>query len=228
MKISSIIVEDLQPAAEFLQKFCERSGLVSVQGSFPDAEQALAFLSENLVDVIFLDVEMPGLNGFQMLDQLVYQPQVVLTTSKPEYAYNAFEYKVTDFLKKPFTYQRFMDAVQKVEKIKQQNEESADAEIFIKVNGKLVKLKYDDILFMESMGDYVKFVTAEKRYITLNTMKNLEQKFCGNQFCKVHRSYIVNISAIDDIQENTLYIRGNEIPVSKSNKASVLQKINVL
>ncbi len=226
MKISSIIVEDLQPSADFLRKFCERSGLVTVQEHCEDAEQALDYLSGNLVDLIFLDVEMPGLNGFQMLDQLVYQPQVILTTSKEEYAYNAFEYRVTDFLKKPFSYQRFLDALQKVDKGKQL--EGEENQIFIKVNGKLVRLKYDDILFMESMGDYVKFVTADKKYITLNTMKNLEQKFCGQQFCKVHRSYIVNLLAIEDIQENTLYIKGNEIPISKSNRSLVLQKINVL
>jgi DNA-binding LytR/AlgR family response regulator len=228
MKISSIIVEDLQPSADFLMRFCERSGMVDVHQHCEDAEQALAYLSGNLVDLIFLDVEMPGLNGFQMLDQLVYQPQVILTTSKEEYAYNAFEYRVADFLKKPFSYQRFMDAVQKVEKQRQQQQEAEENQTFIKVNGKLVRLKYDDILYMESMGDYVKFVTADKKYIALNTMKNLEQKFCGQQFCKVHRSYIVNLSAIDDIQENTLYIKGSEIPVSKSNKSLVLQKINVL
>jgi len=227
MKINSIIVEDLQPSADLLQKYCERSGLVSVQEYCPDAERALSYLSGNLVDLIFLDVEMPGLNGFEMLDQLVYQPQVILTTSKTEYAFNAFEYKVTDFLKKPFSYERFMDALQKVEKTRLQHEEDVD-HIFIKVNGKLMRLNYDEILFVESMGDYVKFVTPERKYVTLNTMKNLEQRFGGQQFLKVHRSYIVNLSMIDDIQENTIFIRGNEIPVSKSNKASVLQRINVL
>jgi DNA-binding LytR/AlgR family response regulator len=206
-------------------KFCERSGMVDVHQHCEDAEQALAYLSGNLVDLIFLDVEMPGLNGFQMLDQLIYKPQVILTTSKEEYAYNAFEYRVSDFLKKPFSYQRFLDAVGKVDKSKQDIEEN---QIFIKVNGKLVRLKYNDILFMESMGDYVKFVTAEKKHITLNTMKNLEQKLCGQQFCKVHRSYIVNLSFIEDIQESTLYIKGNEIPVSKANRSVVLQKIKVL
>jgi DNA-binding LytR/AlgR family response regulator len=225
MKLTSIIVEDLQPSADFLMKFCERSGMVDVHQHCEDAEQALAYLSGNLVDLIFLDVEMPGLNGFQMLDQLIYKPQVILTTSKEEYAYNAFEYRVSDFLKKPFSYQRFLDAVGKVDKSKQDIEEN---QIFIKVNGKLVRLKYNDILFMESMGDYVKFVTAEKKHITLNTMKNLEQKLCGQQFCKVHRSYIVNLSFIEDIQESTLYIKGNEIPVSKANRSVVLQKIKVL
>jgi len=225
MKLTSIIVEDLQPSADFLMKFCERSGMVDVHQHCEDAEQALAYLSGNLVDLIFLDVEMPGLNGFQMLDQLIYKPQVILTTSKEEYAYNAFEYRVSDFLKKPFSYQRFLDAVGKVDKSNQDIEEN---QIFIKVNGKLVRLKYNDILFMESMGDYVKFVTAEKKHITLNTMKNLEQKLCGQQFCKVHRSYIVNLSFIEDIQESTLYIKGNEIPVSKANRSVVLQKIKVL
>jgi DNA-binding LytR/AlgR family response regulator len=227
MKINSIIVEDLQPSADLLRKYCERSGLVEVQEHCPDAEKALAYLSVNLVDLIFLDVEMPGRNGFEMLDQLVYKPQIILTTSKTEYAFNAFEYNVSDFLRKPFTYERFLDAVQKVERTKQQHEQEAD-HIFIKVNGKLVRLQYDEILYMESMGDYVKFVTPERKYVTLNTMKNLEQRFGSQQFCKVHRSYIVNLSMIDDIQESTIYIRGNEIPVSKANKATVLQKINVL
>ena len=115
MKYSSIIVEDLQPAADFLRKFCERSGIVDVQAHFLNGEEALVYLSENLVDLIFLDVEMPGITGFQLMDQLVYQPQVILTTSKTEYAFSAFEYNVTDFLRKPFTYQRFLEAVQKVE-----------------------------------------------------------------------------------------------------------------
>lgn len=227
MKISSIIVEDLQPSADLLRSFCDRSGLVKVEEHCHNAEEALSYLSGNLVDLIFLDVEMPGLSGFEMLDQLVYQPQVILTTGKTEYAYNAFEYRVTDFLKKPFTYQRFLDAIGKVE-TKKASQDRDDDHTFIKVNGKLLKLKYDDILYIESMGDYVKFVTPDKKFITLNTMKNLEQRFPGQLFVKVHRSYMVNLSAIDDIQDNNVYIRGQEIPVSKANKASVMQRIKVL
>ncbi len=228
MKFTSLIVEDLKPAADHLTKLCERSGMIDLKGHYLNAEDALVYLSENLVDLIFLDVEMPGKSGFEMLDQLAYQPQVILTTSKTEYAYDAFEYKVCDFLKKPFTYQRFVEALQKVEIRKKQSEGEENDQIFIKVNGKLVRLKYDEILFMESMGDYVKFVTAEKKFITHNTMKNLEVKFTGQSFLKVHRSYIVNLAAIDDIQENTLYIKGNQIPVSKANRSSVMERINVL
>src|SRR5688572_5857225 len=190
MKYSSVIVEDLQTAADFLKKFCDRSGIVDMQGHFLNAEDALGFLSENLVDVIFLDVEMPGATGFELMDRLVYTPQVILTTSKTEYAYDAFQYNVTDYLKKPFTYQRFLEALQKVQVKKEEEDSSSERDhIFIKSDGKLIRLKNDDILFIESMGDYVKFVTAEKKYITHNTIKNLETKVDPLKFMKVHRSY---------------------------------------
>jgi DNA-binding LytR/AlgR family response regulator len=229
MKFSSIIVEDLQTAADFLRKYCEKSGIVDVEAHFLNAEDALDYLSDNLVDLIFLDVEMPGASGFELMDRLVYTPQVILTTSKTEYAYDAFQYNVTDYLKKPFTYQRFLESLQKVEKKKQETDvEGGNDHIFIKADGKLVRLQNDDILYIESMGDYVKFITAEKRYITHNTIKNLETKVDAQRFMKVHRSYIVNMSRVDDIQENTLYIRGNMVPISKSHKARVLQKIRVI
>ncbi len=229
MKFTSIIVEDLQTAADFLRRYCERSGIVDVEAHFLNAEDALAYLSDNLVDLIFLDVEMPGASGFELMDRLVYTPQVILTTSKTEYAYDAFQYNVTDYLKKPFTYQRFLEALQKVEKKKQETDsDGGDDHIFIKADGKLIRLQNDDILFIESMGDYVKFITSDKKYITHNTIKNLETKVDGQRFMKVHRSYIVNMSRVDDIQENTLYIRGNMVPISKSHKARVLQKIKVI
>jgi DNA-binding LytR/AlgR family response regulator len=229
MKFSSIIVEDLQTAADFLKKYCEKSGIVDVEGHFLNAEDALVYLSENLVDLIFLDVEMPGASGFELMDRLVYTPQVILTTSKTEYAYDAFQYNVTDYLKKPFTYQRFLEAVQKVEKKKEEDDSaSGNDHIFIKADGKLIRLQNDDILYIESMGDYVKFITADKKYITHNTIKNLETKVDTLRFMKVHRSYIVNLSRIDDIQENMLYIKGTMIPISKAHKAKVLQKINVI
>lgn len=229
MKYTSIIVEDLQTAADFLRKFCERSGLVEVQAHFLNAEDALNYLSENLVDLIFLDVEMPGATGFDLMDRLVYTPQVILTTSKTEYAYDAFQYNVTDYLKKPFTYQRFLEALQKVQVKKEEEDSSSERDhIFIKSDGKLIRLKNDDILFIESMGDYVKFVTAEKKYITHNTIKNLETKVDPLRFMKVHRSYIVNLSRIDDIQENSLFIKGTMIPISKAHKAKVMQKLNIV
>ncbi len=229
MNFTCVIVEDLLVAAEYLKKCCEKSGMVDVKGHFPNVDEALAYLNQNSVDLLFLDVEMPGATGFELLDQLAYSPQVILTTSKPEYAFNAFEYHVTDFLKKPFTYQRFLEALQKLNLPSENGNGSAEEDhIFIKSDGKLVRLNYSDILFIESMGDYVKFVTGDKKYITHNTIKNLEEKVSKQHFMKVHRSYIININKIDDIRENDLFIKGNEIPISKAHRSDVMKRLNII
>jgi DNA-binding LytR/AlgR family response regulator len=230
MNLTCIIVEDLQVAAEYLKKCCERSGILEVKAHCSNVPDAIEFLNNNTVDIIFLDVEIPGGHGFDILDQIAYAPKVILTTSKTEYAYNGFEYNVSDFLKKPFTYQRFQDALRKVSDAlpSKSKENPEDDHIFIKSDGKLVRLKNDDILYIESMGDYVKFVSADKKYVALNTIKNLETKVNAQQFIKVHRSYIVNIGKVDNIRENTLFIKGAEIPVSKACKAEVIRRFNVV
>jgi len=229
MKINSIIVEDIQVAADFLKKFCEKSGRVEVQGHFLNVEDALGFLDQHVIDLIFLDVEMPGATGFDLLDRISYSPKVILTTSKTEYAFDAFQYNVSDYLKKPFTYQRFLESIQKIETINNISAAKVDADhLFIKVDTKLVKLQNTDILFVESMGDYVKFVTASKKYVTLNTIKNLEEKLDKATFLKVHRSYLVNLTKIDDLDGNILFIQGNQIPISKGHREEVLKRLNII
>lgn len=231
MKLSCIIVEDLQVAADYLKGCCEKSGRIEVKAHCTNVTEAINFLDTNSVDLVFLDVEIPGGQGFDVLDKIAYSPKVILTTSKTEYAYNGFEYNVTDFLKKPFSYQRFLDALKKIEAIttvSSNNDHNNDDHIFIKSDGKLVRLKNDDILYIESMGDYVKFVSTEKKYVALNTIKNLETKVNTKQFIKVHRSYIVNISKVDNIRENTLLVKGAEIPVSKASKAEVIRRFNII
>ena len=230
MNLTCIIVEDLQVAANYLVKCCEKSGQVEVKGHFMNVPQALTFLNENSVDLIFLDVEMPGANGFELLDQIAFSPKVILTTSKKEYAYNAFQYNVSDYLMKPFTYQRFLEALQKIQPSRETiSAQNGSDHIYIKADGKLIRLNNDSILYIESMGDYVKFVTSDnKKYITHNTIKNLEEKVSKHHFLKVHRSFIVNLHKIDDMRENILFIKGNEIPVSKANKADVFRRLNII
>ena len=237
MKISCIIVEDIQIAADFLRKFCEKSDLVEVKGHFLNVTDALEFLDRERVDLLFLDVEMPGANGFELLDRLTYSPMIILTTSKIEYAFNAFQYHVNDYLKKPFTYKRFLEAI---DKLQQQSAETVPAQqttvtsptdaefLFIKADDKLTKVRKDDILFLESMRDYVKFVTPSKNYVTYSTLKNMEEKLNGQTFLKVHRSYIVNLSKIDDIRGNTIYILGNQIPIGKGHKEDLEARLNIL
>jgi DNA-binding LytR/AlgR family response regulator len=243
MRTTCIIVEDIQIAADFLKKFCEKSGLIEVKGHFLNSESALEFLEDNKVDLLFLDIEMPGATGFELLDRLTYSPRIILTTSKTEYAFDAFQYNVTDYLKKPFTYKRFLEAVLKIQTIQQAESGLVPAPqtaaavaapqtdigfLFIKTEDKLVKLVKDDIFFIESMRDYVKFVTASKSYITYSTLKNLEEKLQGDEFLKVHRSYIVNIKKIDDIRGNTIYLQGNQIPIGKGHKEELVKRLNIL
>jgi DNA-binding LytR/AlgR family response regulator len=246
MKITSIIVEDIQIAADFLKKFCEKSELVEVKGHFLNVADALEYLDRDRVDLIFLDVEMPGATGFDLMDRLTYSPKIILTTTKTEYAFDAFQYNVSDYLKKPFSYKRFLEAVQKISQPAQPSSTPASAAtpaavaspvaeiqaeqgaLFIKAEGKLVKLNPDDIVFIESMRDYVKFVTAGQKYVTYSTLKNLEEKLNKATFMKVHRSYIVNINKIDDIRGNTIYLQGNQIPIGKGHKDEVLKRLNIL
>ena len=243
MKLSCIIVEDIQIAADFLRKFCEKSDLVEVKGHFLNVADALEYLDHERVDLLFLDIEMPGASGFDLLDRLTYSPMIILTTSKTEYAFNAFQYHVDDYLKKPFTFKRFQESIQKLQqKVSTAQALAAPAApafptsvasaetdfLFIKAEDKLIKLKKDDILFLESMRDYVKFVTPARNYITYSTLKNMEEKLIGANFLKVHRSYIVNITKIDDIRGNTIYLLGNQIPIGKGHRDEVASRLNIL
>ncbi len=228
MKLNSIIVDDEPIARSFLERYCEKSGAVNVVGSFPDSESALEYLEKNEVDILFLDVEMPGDSGFQLLDKLLVMPKVILTTAKTDYAYNAFQYNVTDYLKKPFTYVRFQEAIGKAADLFSEKKNIPKKEdIFIKSDGKLTRLNYEDILYIESVGDYVKYCTPEKKYITHSTLKAVEEKMDKVYFMKVHRSYIVNLRKIRNIQDNTLSIGDSIIPISKVLKTEVMGRINL-
>jgi DNA-binding LytR/AlgR family response regulator len=232
MTINCIIVDDEKMAVDFLYQFCKKSDKVNVLATFNDPSDALAYLKENKTDLVFLDVEMPGLTGFNLLDNLPYKPKIILTTSKTEYAFEAFQYRVDDYLKKPITFPRFTDAIDKIhEELSNQmgsNASGGEDHIFIKADGKLISLSYDEILYMESMGDYVKVVTPSKKHLTLNTLTAIEDKLDKSKFIRVHRSYIVNLAKIKDIQGATLLVEGSVIPISKSHKDEVLQKIKIL
>jgi len=232
MAVNCIIVDDEKMALDFLHQFCKKTDKVNVLATFSDPVDALVYLKTHKTDLIFLDVEMPGLNGFNLLDSLPYKPKIILTTSKTEYAFEAFQYRVDDYLKKPITFPRFVEAIDKIyEQLMLQaanNTSGSEDNIFIKTDGKLIKLNYDDILYLEAMGDYVQLVTPSKKYLTLNTLSTIETKLDKTRFIRVHRSYIVNLTKIKDIKGNTLLIGDNIIPISKSYKDEVLQKIKIL
>ena len=229
MKLKCIIVDDEPLARSFLERYCQKQGNLEVVGSFPDSEGALTYLSSNEIDVLFLDVEMPGATGFDLLDKLLYMPKVILTTSKIDYAFNAFQYNVADYLKKPISYNRFQESITKItDSLNNTTVETNKDDIFIKADGKFIRLSYQDILYIESMGDYVKYFTMAKHYLTHSTLKAVEEKMNPNQFMKVHRSYIVNMSKIKDIQDNSIVIDSKVIPISKSLKSDVMIRIRAV
>ncbi|MFN8357537.1 MAG: LytTR family DNA-binding domain-containing protein [Spirosomataceae bacterium] len=229
MKLKCIIVEDEVMARKSLQRLCEQHDGLQLLAVFENAEDALIFLANEEVDLIWLDVEMPGLSGFGLLENLTSMPQVIMTTTKTEYAFDAYQYQVTDYLQKPITLPRFKVAVEKVIELNAQKTTVAPErqEIYVKIDGRYIRLPYDDILYVENVGDYVKFFTAKNSYIVHTTMKYLEEKL-GSQFLRVHRSFIVHLDKIVDIEENNLVIGNKVIPISRANKPELMNRLNML
>ena len=175
---------------------------------------------------------MPELTGLELLDKLPTLPQVIFTTSNKEYAYEAFEYEVTDFIKKPITKNRFLKSIQKAVNrdsyLKEIARDSNLKEIYVRVDGRLVRISIDDILYFENVGDYVKVITVDKVHVINIALKHLHVKLNHPRLLKVHRSYIVNMDKIKDIQENTLVINKKVIPISRAHKAIVMNSINII
>jgi DNA-binding LytR/AlgR family response regulator len=193
--------------------------------------EAIAFLNANEVQLLFLDVEMPGITGLELLKTLKNLPEVILVTSKKEYALDAFEFAVTDYLLKPPTYPRFLKAVEKVrEKLKpgRNQVEFRGNFIFVKADSALVKLDIREILWVEALADYVAIVTPKKKYVAHSTMKAIEAKLPSDQFLRIHRSYIVRIDKIDAIEENTVLIQGKMIPVGGTFRENLMNSLDFL
>jgi DNA-binding LytR/AlgR family response regulator len=229
MKLKCIIVEDEVMARKSLQRLCEQHESLDLVSVFENAEDALVFLSTEKVDIIWLDVEMPGLSGFDLLENLTSIPQVIMTTTKIEYAFDAYQYQVTDYLKKPVMLPRFKMAVDKVLELnaRKTTVSTQRQEIYVKTEGRYIRLAYSDILYIENIGDYVKIFTHDNSYIIHTTMKYLEEKL-GNQFLRVHRSFIVHLDKIVDIEENNLVIAKKVIPISRANKPELMNRLNML
>ncbi len=232
MKLKCIIVDDELMARKNLQRLVDQHSALELLGVFENAEDALLLLNEQEIDLLLLDVEMPGLSGFDLLARLSFMPSVIMTTSKVEYAFEAYEYQVTDYLKKPIIGPRFNLAVEKVLEIavnKQAEKEAGSGhnEIYIKHEGRYIRLPYEEIQFIENVGDYVKIFTAKNSYIVHSTMKSLDEKL-GKNFLRVHRSFIVSLNKIVDIEENTLVIGNKVIPISRANKNELMNRLNML
>jgi DNA-binding LytR/AlgR family response regulator len=223
-KIRCVIVDDDALSREMLRNCIGNHKELKLVGTYHNALEAKMGLIKNNVDLVFLDVEMPEMTGFELMDNFKNIPQVVMVTSEKKYAFDAFQYDVTDFLSKPLEMERFNKAISKVQLLTENLSKSAeDHNIIIKTNGVLVKVPTGKIDYIEAMGDYIKVVVGEESHVVHSTMKAFISQL-PEAFLRVHKSYIVNLDKVLEIDDNFVVGDYFNLPVSRSYKNDVKSK----
>jgi len=229
-KLSCIIVDDEPVARKILHEFVEQVPFMDLHGKFENAMKAEAFLKTNVVDLIFLDIEMPKVSGLQFLQRMHIESMVILTTAFPQYALEGYELDIIDYLLKPFALSRFLKAVQKAKDFYQMKNRTAGAlpstYIFIKSEKRIEKIELSDILYAESVGNYVSVYTENKRIVAYLTMKSLESQLPADEFIKIHQSYLVNCSKIEAIEGNEIKIGCKSLPMSRNYRDTVMKIVH--
>lgn len=227
--MNCIIVDDEPLAREGMKLNIKELPSLDLVGSFENALKANEFLHDNDVDLMFLDIEMPGLSGLDFIKSLKNPPHVILTTAYPQYAVEAFELDVVDYLLKPIKMERFLKAVNKVEALlRLSNEPSAmdfnEDFIFVKSERKYIKLNYNDIYFIEGLKDYVILHATKGKYMTAMNVKTIHSKLPSAVFFRTSKSYIINVNHINEIDGEDVIIEDNKIPIGRSYRDKFLTK----
>ena len=228
-----LIVDDNKIARTTMKHLASQVKDLELVGECANAIDAHNLLREQPVDLILLDIEMPGMTGLELTKNLgSKKPIIIFTTSKKEYAAEAFELNVADYIVKPVTPARFIQAIDKAREIVQSNTEEVKMDInefiFIRDSNIVRRLKLDDILFAEAMGDYVKLYTPQKFFAIHTTLKAVEERLPASKFIRVHRSYIVAITKIDTILDGSLIINSKPVPVADAYRAALNKRMNIL
>ena len=229
MKFSCLIVDDEPYAIEIIENYAEQIKSLQVVGKCSNALEATQLLQERKIDIIFLDIEMPFLNGLDMIRALNYKPQIILITAFRDYAIDSFELGVTDYLLKPVSFPRFNKAVNKAMSAltgDPANEKEIEKDhIFFKVDKKLVSIKLDDILYIESLKDYVRVKTLTESFVVYQTMNSLQEKLPAENFFRIQKSYIIALNKVKSVEGNMVEIASEKIPISRHCKDEVLRLI---
>jgi len=228
-----IIIDDEPLAREGMEILLPDAPFLEHISSFGSGELALAYLQENEVDLIFLDIEMPGLNGLEFIKNLNYQPFIILTTAYPQYALEAFELQVSDYLVKPIKGDRFLKAVYKVKEIfdlksneMYQVSDLEDEHIFIRHERKFVKLFYKDMLYINGLKDYVMIHTTDSKYVTAMNLKTILSKLPDTIFIRTSKSYAINMNRVESVDIDFIYLGDNiEIPLGNSYKEEFKKRV---
>lgn len=210
-----LIIEDEPLAAERLTEYIARLPLLQLVGTFDNATDAMSWLMGNPVDLLLLDVSLGGMSGIELLETMTVHSQVVLTTAHPGFALKGYDLKVADYLLKPITFPRFVQAVARVQSLRQAVDAPADRGIiFVRTEFRLEKVRLADVLYIEGDGDYRQIHTTQKRLTTAETLMELEARLPVDQICRVHKSYMVALDRIDAVERDRISIRDKLIPVS--------------
>jgi two-component system, LytTR family, response regulator len=226
-KYTCIIIEDEPLALEKTKDFVNKIPFLYLAATFDNALSGLTYLNNNKVDVLFLDINMDELSGIELLESSKINSQVIITTAYQEYALKGYDLHITDYLLKPFTFNRFLQAVNKAQE--NLNQRSADKPIdfiFVKTENRLEKIMISDILYIEGMRDYIRVHTATKKIMTLQGFNELEQLIPAHLVCRVHKSYMVALNKIESIERSRIKIADQLIPISDTYKEAFLQLIN--
>lgn len=228
-----LIVDDNEIARATMRQLAGQIKDLDVAGDFASAMEAYNFLQDHKVDLLLLDIEMPGMTGLELTKNIARpSPFIIFTTSKKEYAVEAFELNVVDYVVKPVTPSRFLQAIEKVREIRDTRTEVVKMEpdefIFIRDSNIIRRLKMDDILYAEAMGDYVKLHLPQKFFAIHTTLKAVEERLPVSKFIRVHRSYIAALGKIDGIQDGALIINGKSVPVADAYRTTLNKRLNIL
>ena len=227
-----LIVDDNKVMRLMLSEMLKKIDNIEIVGECESAIDARSFLSKQEVDILLLDVEMPGMTGLELLKLLPEKPATILITAKTGYAIEAFELNVIDYIVKPASIARVMLAFEKAKELlamkNTQINEINREQIFIKDNKVIRKILLNEILWLESKGDYVKINTLEKQYIIHSTLKNMEDKLPASEFVRIHRGFLIPVSKIDYIEDGVAFIMGTALPVSETYKNDLLKKLQLI
>lgn len=234
-----IIIDDEATARAIIEQLCSNVPSLNILEQFSNAMQAIKYLNQNEIDLIFLDIHMPDFTGFDFIETLKSPPKIILTTSDSNFAIQAFEYDcIVDYLVKPILSERFQKAIQKAEitatiakslSPSSENIESTSVnDLYVNIDRRLIKIDIPSIYLIEAKGDYIQVKTENQNYTVHSTLKKIEDKLPKDLFLKIHRSFIINVDKIIDIEDNSVLIKKDVVPVSRSNRPELMKRLNLL
>ena len=226
--LNCAVVDDSTLQRLSIVKLIENHQSLNLVAQYNNAIEAKEGIATSDIDLIFLDIEMPILSGFDLLDGLTVKPQVIFVTGKTKYAFKAFDYDAVDYLRKPISKERFLNAVHKaITNYKLKNDEGYDEEdfIFVKSNLKKRKVFLNELRYIEALGDYVKLVTEHDAFVVLSTMKAFEALLPSERFLRIHKSYIVNLDKVERYNSKVIELDKEQLPLSRNRKADLIEAL---